>query len=47
MSLGWTGNARARGRVWGEGSLGVPAQTAAAAAPDKQKMDEWMSYQVL
>ncbi|KAI3374008.1 hypothetical protein L3Q82_022566, partial [Scortum barcoo] len=36
MSLGWPGNAsgppgRAGGSVWGEGSLGISAQTAASA----------------
>ena len=39
MSLGWPGNS-----IWGEGSLGVPAQAAAPGpAPDKRtKMDGWM-----
>ncbi|KAI3356260.1 hypothetical protein L3Q82_017507 [Scortum barcoo] len=50
MSLGWPGNAlwgppgRARGSVWGEGSLGISAQTAASATlvPDQAVEDGWM-----
>ncbi|KAI3361768.1 hypothetical protein L3Q82_002111 [Scortum barcoo] len=43
MSLGWPGNAsgcppgRAGGSVWGEGSLGISAQTAASATRSRTK----------
>ncbi|KAI3361870.1 hypothetical protein L3Q82_002194 [Scortum barcoo] len=45
MSLGWPGNAsgspgRAGGSVWGEGSLGISAQTAASATRSRTKADE-------
>ncbi|KAI3364314.1 hypothetical protein L3Q82_011115 [Scortum barcoo] len=50
MSLSWPGNAsgpprRAGGSVWGEGSLGISAQTAASATRSRtkrMKMDGWM-----
>ncbi|KAI3367022.1 hypothetical protein L3Q82_009655 [Scortum barcoo] len=50
MSLSWPGNAsgppgRAGGSVWGEGSLGISAQTAASATRPRikrMKMDGWM-----
>ncbi|KAI3351229.1 hypothetical protein L3Q82_005613 [Scortum barcoo] len=50
MSLGWPGNAsdppgRAGGSVWGEGGLGISAQTAASATRSRtkrMKMDGWM-----
>ncbi|KAI3351379.1 hypothetical protein L3Q82_020192, partial [Scortum barcoo] len=50
--LSWPGNAfgipgRAGGSVWGEGSLGISAQTAAASATrsrtKRMKMDGWMA----
>ena len=43
MSLGWPGNALgAKGSVWGEGSLGVPAQTAALATRPRISRRRWM-----
>ncbi|KAI3375313.1 hypothetical protein L3Q82_021807 [Scortum barcoo] len=51
MSLGWPGNASgilpgiAGGSVWGEGSLGISAQTAVLCDPvtdKRRKMDGWM-----
>ncbi|KAI3355524.1 hypothetical protein L3Q82_017909 [Scortum barcoo] len=51
LSAGWPGNAsgsvpgRAGGSVWGEGSLGISAQTAASATRSRikrLKMDGWM-----
>ncbi|KAI3360296.1 hypothetical protein L3Q82_014600 [Scortum barcoo] len=50
LCLGWPGNAsgspgRAGGSVWGEGGLGISAQTAASATRSRtkrMKMDGWM-----
>ncbi|KAI3374632.1 hypothetical protein L3Q82_021206 [Scortum barcoo] len=55
MSLDWPGNAsgspgRAGGSVWGEGGLGISAQTAASATRSRtkrMKMDGWMDKQDL
>ncbi|KAI3351346.1 hypothetical protein L3Q82_005889 [Scortum barcoo] len=54
MSLSWPGQRsqnppeRAGGSVWGEGSLGISAQTAASATRSqikRMKMDGWMDVQ--
>ncbi|KAI3363270.1 hypothetical protein L3Q82_011557, partial [Scortum barcoo] len=53
MSLGWPGNAsgppgRAGGSVWGEGSLGISAQTAASATRSRTKrMKKKMNHTIV